>query len=130
IVQTWTSSLQPGAAAYQLEDGSLLRAVKLPGGPTIGGVGGGIQRVGLYGDLLWDFHYDGPQHWSHHDLEPMPGGTVLLIAWDNKTAAEALPAGRDPALVQGPVMRPDSVIEILPTGPTTGTIVWEWHVWD
>ncbi len=25
---------------------------------------------------------------------------------------------------------PDHIIEVQPTGPTSGTIVWEWHVWD
>jgi len=25
---------------------------------------------------------------------------------------------------------PGSVIEVQPTGPTTGEIVWEWHTWD
>jgi hypothetical protein len=25
---------------------------------------------------------------------------------------------------------PDHVIEVKPTGPTTGDIVWEWHLWD
>ena len=89
-----------------------------------------MQRVALDGTVLWDFHYDGAAHWSHHDLEPMPNGNVLMIAWDNKTVAEAVAAGRDPALISGTVMRADSVIEVQPTGPTTGTIVWEWHVWD
>ena len=27
-------------------------------------------------------------------------------------------------------MLPDSVVEIKPTYPTGGTVVWEWHVWD
>ena len=25
---------------------------------------------------------------------------------------------------------PDSLIEIKPTGKTTGEVVWEWHLWD
>ena len=27
-------------------------------------------------------------------------------------------------------MLPDSIIEVKPTGKTTGEIVWEWHLWD
>ena len=25
---------------------------------------------------------------------------------------------------------PDHIIEVKPTGPTSGDIVWEWHAWD
>ena len=32
-----------------------------------------------------------------------------------------MPAGR---------LLPDHVIEVQPTGAGTGTIVWEWHIWD
>jgi Arylsulfotransferase (ASST) len=130
IVHTWPSTYLPGVGVYLLDDGSLLRTIRTPNGPSIGGVGGGVQRVALDGTVLWHFRYDGPAHWSHHDVEPMPNGNVLMIAWQNKTVAQAIAAGRDPALITGTVMRPDSVIEVQPTGPTTGTIVWEWHVWD
>ena len=44
--------------------------------------------------------------------------------------AEAIAAGRNPALVTGPTFFPDHIIEVEQTGPTTGDIVWEWHVWD
>ena len=27
-------------------------------------------------------------------------------------------------------MLPDSLVEIKPTGKTTGELVWEWHLWD
>jgi hypothetical protein len=130
IVHTWPSTYLPGVAVYMLDDGSLLRTIKTPGPALPPGVGGGVQRVALDGTVLWDFHYDGASHWSHHDVEPMPNGNVLMVAWDFKTVAEAVAAGRDPALISGTVFRPDSIIEVQPTGPTTGTIVWEWHVWD
>jgi hypothetical protein len=130
IVHTWPSPLPAGAGVYLLDDGTLLRTGKTAGGPGIGGVGGAVLRIDLDGTILWEFHYSNAQHWLHHDVEPLPNGHVLMLAWQNKTVAQALAAGRDPALVSGTVMRPDSVIEVKPTGPFTGTIVWEWHVWD
>jgi len=30
----------------------------------------------------------------------------------------------------GNILMPDHVIEVEPTGPTGGDIVWEWHAWD
>jgi uncharacterized membrane protein YeiB len=129
-VHTWPSVHLPGAAVYLRDDGDLLRTIRTPGGPSIGGTGGGVVQMALDGTVLWEFHYDGPQHWSHHDIEPMPNGNVLMIAWENYSVGQAIAAGRDPALIQGNVMRVDTVIEVQPTGPTTGTIVWKWNLWD
>jgi hypothetical protein len=131
IVQTWPSTVTPGVGIYvDPADGTLLRTIRTNGAPPIGGAGGGIERLALDGTVLWHWQYDGPLHWTHHDIELLPNGNVLLIAWDNKTVAEAIAAGRDPALISGTVMRPDSIIEVQQTGPTTGAVVWEWHVWD
>jgi hypothetical protein len=47
-----------------------------------------------------------------------------------KTAQEAIAAGRQPQSVRGSYLHPDSLVEVKPTGKTTGEIVWEWHVWD
>lgn len=44
-VHTWTSTLGPGMGVYVSQDGTLLRAVKTPGGYGIGGEGGGVQRL-------------------------------------------------------------------------------------
>ncbi|MFN2164837.1 MAG: aryl-sulfate sulfotransferase, partial [Anaerolineae bacterium] len=76
---------------------------------------------------VWDFEYANSQHRLHHDIEPLPDGNVLMIAWEYKTEAEALAAGRDPALLADSELWPDTVIEV---DPDTDTIVWEWHVWD
>jgi hypothetical protein len=50
----------------------------------------------------------------------------LLIAYESKTAAQVTAAGCS----SGIVMWPDKIVEVQPTGTTTGTIVWEWHAWD
>jgi hypothetical protein len=66
----------------------------------------------------------------HHDAEWLPNGNVLLIAWELRTRPQAIAAGRNPALVTAQGLWPDHLIEVAPTGPATGTIVWEWHLWD
>src|SRR5205823_3160618 len=60
----------------------------------------------------------------------LPNGNVMLIVWDKFTNKEAVAAGRRPDLVGDGGMRPDCLIEVKPTGKTTGEIVWEWHLWD
>src|SRR5438105_1843047 len=60
----------------------------------------------------------------------LPNGNVLLIVWDRIMTEEAIAAGRRPEMTGDKHLLPDSLIEIKPTGKTTGEIVWEWHVWD
>jgi hypothetical protein len=81
------------------------------------------------GQVLWDFELFSPDALPHHDIEVLPSGNVLMIVWENLPGQEAIDAGRDPALV-GATFAPDRIVEIEPTGPMSGTIVWEWHAWD
>jgi hypothetical protein len=129
VNHTWPSSNTPGAATYWLGDGTILRTLRvdLSGG---GGAGGGVQKVEWDGTVVWDFRYDTNGYLSHHDIKPLPNGNVLMIAWETKTRTQAIAAGRDPTHITGNTFMPDHVIEVQPTGPTSGNIVWEWHVWD
>jgi len=128
VNHTWPSSYMPGEAVCWLGDGTILRTIKT--GAMGGGAGGGVQRMQWDGTVIWDFRYDTNEYLSHHDIKPLPNGNVLMIAWETKTLDQAVNAGRDPNTVLGNTFLPDHVIEVQPTGPTSGTIVWEWHVWD
>src|SRR6185436_1252973 len=66
----------------------------------------------------------------HHDFIRLPNGNVILVVKERKTPAEAIAAGRMPSSVQTGDLQPDALIEIKPTGKTTGEVVWEWHLWD
>jgi Arylsulfotransferase (ASST) len=59
----------------------------------------------------------------------MPNGNLLMIVWDKKSTEEAVAAGRRPDSVRDNLMA-DAIIEVKPTGKTSGEIVWEWHAWD
>ena len=48
-----------------------------------------------------------------------------MVVWDKKNDKEAIAAGRRPELVRGSYLLPDSVIEVKPTGKTSGKVVWE-----
>lgn len=131
VVHKVPSAFEPGVGVYLLEDGSILRAIRTGNGPQIGGVGGGIQRLTFDGTVLWDWRFDGPGFVTHHSLWPMPNRNVLAIVWQDKTIPETIGKGRDPATLTGfNTFLPDYIIEVKPTGPTTGEIVWEWHAWD
>jgi hypothetical protein len=129
VVHRWESSWGVGLSAYLLDDGTLVRGIAMPPGPLAGniGLGGGIEALSWDGEQLWEYAYNDETIFRHHDIEPMPGGTVLLVAYEARTRAEAIAAGRDPALLVGDALWPDHLVEI---DPKDGAIVWEWHVWD
>ena len=140
-INTWQSpgGYTPGAAAYLLEDGSLLRTGNIGnssvGNFTGGGIGGKLERIGWDGTLEWSWEYSSYDAILHHDIEPMPNGNILAIAWEEKSEQEAIEAGRNPAIASdGPSGQnnvwPDHIIEIQPVGTDQANIVWEWHAWD
>jgi hypothetical protein len=129
VNHTWLSDYLPGEAVRWLGDATILRTIKTMV-HGYGGVGGGVQKVLWDGTIAWDFRYDTNGNLSHHDIMPLPNGNVLMIAWETKTRAEAIAAGRNPNSFIGDTFMPDHIIEVKPTGPTSGDIVWEWHVWD
>jgi hypothetical protein len=126
----WESDYLPGISVRWLGNDRILRSIRLGAGPGIGGWGGGVQIQQADGTVTWDYRYNTNGHLSHHDIYALPNGNVLMIAWETKTQAEAIAAGRNPATVTSQGMMPDHIIEVKPTGPTAGDIVWEWHVWD
>jgi len=133
IIHSWESDYIQGIAVYLLENGDLIRN-NLPGvNPTFGVAGGINGRVEIFdwdGALVWEFEYFTSQYCLHHDIEILPSGNILMIAWEYKTRAEAIDAGRNPNNIRAGELWPDHIIEVEPTGSSGGNIVWEWHVWD
>jgi hypothetical protein len=133
VVHTWTSELPGGAAAYLLENGHLFRPAEAvnrkPGfqGPA---AGGRIQEFDWDGNLVWDFEYHSEKRLPHHDAIKLPNGNALLICWEKIDENEAVAQGRRPETVKNSHLQPDCLVEIKPTGPKSGEIVWEWRSWD
>ncbi len=132
VVHSWKSDAPPGQTVYLLDNGHLLRCEHTGGNRAFhgGGIGGRIRQFDWDGNVVWGFVYSNSKHCQHHDIEPLPNGNVLVLAWESKTRAEAIAAGRDPELTGREGLWPDHIIEVKPSGSSGGTIVWEWHVWD
>lgn len=127
----WTSELGP-SSVYLLDDGSILRAGRIEKNPRFqgGGICGRLERIGWDGELLWTYELANEDQTQHHDARPLPNGNVLLITWEFRYREDCIAAGRDPARVGEGGLWPDAVLEVKPTLPTGGEIVWEWHAWD
>ena len=131
FVHEWATDAQPAESVYLLEDGTLLYTGEAVNHTFIAdGHGGIVQLIDWDGNVTWHYEYSSTTHLQHHDVEMLPNGNVLMVAWQMKTEAEALAAGRDPSLLADGELWPGSIIEVQPTGPTAGDIVWEWHAWD
>ena len=128
----WKSDYTPGQSVYLLENGNIMRTSYLGINPTFiaGGMAGGVQEIEQESTVVWEFEYSDTTYLSHHDIEPLDNGNILMIAWEYKSGEEAISKGRRPDLIVFDQLWPDHIIEVKPTGPTSGEIVWEWHVWD
>ena len=127
VIHTWSSDYFPGESVYMLDNGTILRSIKIS--LSGGGSGGGVQKITWDNTLIWDFKFYSQTYISTHDIEPLPNGNVLILAYEQKTRSETIAQGRNPNTIQKD-FEPNFIVEVKPTGPTSGDIVWEWHVWD
>ena len=102
IVQSWEHSNGPASMPYLIsgdEEGfenTLLIYPYRVDNPTMesGGVGGGVQCLTWDGEFVWEYVLSNSDYQHHHDVEPLPNGNVLMIAWERKYASEAYEMGR------------------------------------
>lgn len=90
------------------------------------GASASVAEVDQSGSVVWRYQLPG----LHHDFIPMPNGNVLLLGEATKTLEEAIQAGADPDFVSSSGLEYDYLVEVKPTGPDSGEVVWEWSVWD
>jgi PKD repeat protein len=137
VLHLWNASqYSPGQSSYLLEDGHLLRPCQTKGQLSSGGgEGGRVEEYDWDGNLVWQLDWSTDSYMQHHDIRRLPNGNILMLVVEKKTVAEALAAGFNPSKFQPEIAQkgyllPDSIVEIQPTKPVGGTVVWEWHVWD
>jgi hypothetical protein len=126
-VHNWSCGPYNNHMAYLLEDGSLLRTGVVQSYHfQAGGRCGIVHRYSWEGDLMWEFEYHSDSYHQHHDIEPLPNGNFLMIAWYKYTPQEAIAKGKDPQELQDELW----MEHILEVEPASGNIVWEWSSWD
>lgn len=130
-IHTWDHSRGPASMPYLLPDSTLIYPYKVQN-PTMsnGGVGGGIQHLTWDGTVIWEHIISDENYQHHHDVEPLPNGNVLAIAWERKTDEEAYSMGRQE--IGNPLneLWSDAILELQADGNGGAEVVWEWHMWD
>jgi len=132
MVHQWQSNYRAAATFYLLENGDLMKPVKTTEQTNFrgGGIGGGIEHLDWNGNLIWFFDYaETDSHHQHHDIEQLPNGNILILAWEYKSSEEAIVAGRLPKTIEG-ALWPTQIIEVKPILPGGSETVWQWHLWD
>jgi len=123
VVNQWTSENIPYFSAYLTEEGNLLRTTRF------GAQGGGVEMYNWEGELIWQYQFHSDTFSQHHDIELLPNGNILILAWESYTREEVIAAGRDSTLVNEE-LRPEFIVEVEPVGTNSANIVWEWHTFD
>ena len=135
VVHTWHSEYVPAAWVDVYDDGTLLRGGQKDPEKRVrfhaGGIGGVLEEISWDGKVLWTYELATDAMRMHHDIERLPNGNILVIAWENHTREDAIANGRDEDKVdEKEGFWPDDVLELEPTRPTGAKIVWQWHAWD
>lgn len=130
-VKKWVATHLPGPETRLLPNGQLLRAEKLPNPDfSAGGIGGRIHLFNWDNSIAWEFDLSTPTELQHHDVKQLPNGNFLLTVWEKHGLSAILERGKIPPSQPLTEMWFDKIVEVKPTGPNSGTIVWEWKSWD
>lgn len=135
IVHSWEDGdfgARPGAVAYLLPDGRLLRAKRyapLFEGSTFGsgGAGGVVELVSWDNEVLWTYVVADSHERQHHDVHYLPNGHVLILAYDFIEREEIIANGFDTLSYPQESIWSEKIIEV---DPLTDSIHWEWRAWD
>jgi hypothetical protein len=135
VVNQWKSRYLRGIPVYLLENGNLLRAdtniIRTP--PQFfftGGCTGQVEMFDWEGNVIWNFIFVNLTHCLHNDIEPLPNGNILMSVWEYKRYTEAINVGINTENLALGGMMVDRIIEVEPTYPKGGKIVWQWSIWD
>lgn len=123
VVNTWASEYVPYFSAYLTPEGNLLRTAR------VGGTRAATEMYDWDGNLIWSYNFSDDNFSQHHDIELLPNGNILVLAWESIDAHNVINAGRDADLVDEE-LRPEFIVELEPIGTDSARIVWEWHVFD
>ena len=131
VVNVWKANNPTGQVAMLLDDGSLLRTAA-PQSQWMqgGGAGGMIELYSWSGERLWQYTHLSPTARTHHDVEVLPNGNLLMLVWESHTREEAVAQGRLSNRLTENALWSERVIELKRTGATSGEIVWSWSSWD
>ena len=126
LCHSW-KTVEPSTTVYLLENGHLLRMAA----SATGALGNrAIEELDWDGASVWRYEDSSGAYAVHHDLKRLPNGNTLVIAYETKSRAEVLAAGRDSAAIVTADFKSDAILELRPRGKSGADVVWKWSFWD
>lgn len=123
-LKTWTFTDALGQDVELLPDGTLMGLFKKADATIgFGGQSGLIRQIDQNNNVIWEYVLSSDTEITHHDLEVLPNGNVLVLVWERITNAEAQEQG----FQMTSDVFPEKLVEI---NPATDAIVWEWRSWE
>ena len=138
-INSWSHARGPASMPYLVPgdepgfENTLLYYPCTVSNPTMqnGGVGGEVEIYNWDGDLLWEYQVSDNTYQHHHDIEPLPNGNILILAWERKYSSDWQEMGRISVNNSLNQMWSTVIFEVEPNLETgEANIVWEWHLWD
>ncbi len=130
VANEWNLISNPGLSTYLLEDGRLLRTGKVQTTFNGGGSGGRVEIFDWNSNLEYRYDISDDRTHQHHDVEMMPNGNILVLAWEGFTFEEGVEMGRDANMMGPNGIWLEQILELRPIGTNEAEIVWEWHLRD
>ena len=139
VYNSWTHSSGPASMPYLLAgyepgfENTLLYYPSRSSNPTMesGGVGGKIEIYNWEGDVLWSHQISDNTYQHHHDIDVLPNGNILVVAWERLYLSTWENLGRTSVNNSLNQMWATVIFEIEPNLETGDSeVVWEWHIKD
>lgn len=116
-IHEWKGMVPNNEEAYLQDDGSIVRAT-----------GNMVERIAWDGGILWRVMSPVVAA-SHHDIELLPNGNILVMCYDTHTVEDALSAGIVSDGLES-VVTAETILELQPVGRDSAAVVWQWKAWD
>ncbi len=134
IVHSWLTEKEigPGFSVYLTEEGNLIKTSRPTAtldSASINGSGssGFVEILDWDNNVLWSYEQLLGNRRLHHDIEPLPNGNILMVAWEIISLEDAYALGRDPETLTSNELFDEVIFEV---DPNTNEIVWEWKASD
>ena len=126
VVHKWVNPTYGMVAQYYLTESGMFLHIDNLLNPRFWD-GGRVAMLDWDGNEVWGYNYSDSTKCLHHDAMMLPNGHVLFLAYEYKSGADAIAAGRNPAKLADGRISPDHIVEV---DPANDSIVWVWHAWD
>jgi len=128
IYNQWSSQFLPGLASYLDKEGNLIRTGEVQNAifNSSSGLGGVLESYDWSGNLNFQIGLSNDNWVSHHDIEILENGNIMVTLRELLSKDHVIALGRDSSFVNDKGFYNEIIMEIKVTGFDTYDVVWSW----